>query len=117
MTRQPACRSPPGAARVSSRHALPRINSWRQIMVPSVTGTLPKIHFDIEREQSIKQRRLAIIMPGLEAAVADLFAAVLEQTKPQQTPQHSGLHGVGRPVPCPRQNGRLRDGTQPRQLL
>ena len=64
-------------------------NSWRQIMVPSVTGALRKIHFDIERQQPIEQRRLAIIMPRLEAAVADLFAAVLQQTKPQQRPQDS----------------------------
>jgi hypothetical protein len=28
---------------------LPMTNSWPQIMVPSVTGALRKIHFDIER--------------------------------------------------------------------
>src|SRR3954465_15502426 len=68
---------------------LPMTNSWRQIMVPSVTGALRKIHFDIERQQPIEQRRLAVIMPRLEAAVADL-AAVLQQTKPQQRSQDSG---------------------------
>jgi len=51
-------------------------------MVPSVTGAVRKIHFDIESQQPIEQRHLAIIMPRLEAAVGDLFAAVLQQTKP-----------------------------------
>jgi hypothetical protein len=50
--------------------------------VRSVTGALRKIHFDIESQQPIEQRHLAIIMPRLEAAVGDLFAAVLQQTKP-----------------------------------
>ena len=59
------------------------------IMVLSVTRALRKIQFNTERQQPIEQRRLAIIMPRLEAAVAGLFAAVLEQTKPQQGPQDS----------------------------
>src|SRR6185295_1634841 len=53
--------------------------------------------------------------PSSDANILPLTG--VRQTKPQQRPQESGLHGVGRPVPCPRQNGRLRDGTQPRAMV
>src|SRR6266566_7300953 len=86
-------------------------------MIPSVTGALRKIHFDIKREQPIEQGHLAIVMPRCESAVGDLFTTVLQQSEPQQRTQDSRLHGVGRSVPRPRQYGRLRDGAQPRQLL
>ena len=53
-----------------------------KIIVPSVTAALRKIHFDIEREQAIKQLSLAIIMPGREPGVGYLFAAVLQESEP-----------------------------------
>ena len=76
-----------------------------------------KIHFHIEREQPIEQWRLAIIVPGREPAVRDLFAAVLQQSEPQQRAQNSRLYGVGRPVPRSRKHRRFRDGAKPRQFL
>src|ERR1035441_7122752 len=85
--------------------------------LPSMTGTLRKIHFYIECEQAVEECRLAMIVPRCEPAVGDVFAAVLQQSEPQQWPQNSRLHGISRPVPSPRQCGRFRDGAQPRQLL
>jgi hypothetical protein len=76
---------------------------------PSVTGTLRKIHFYIECEEAIEECRLAIIR--------EIFAAMLQQSEPQQWQQDSRLHGLGRPVPSPRHCDRLRNGAEPRQLL
>ena len=60
----------------------PTPHSWRHIRAPSVTRANRKIHFDIEREQAIEQRCLAIVMPRREPAVGEFFAAVLQQTEP-----------------------------------
>jgi hypothetical protein len=83
---------------------------------PSVTGTLRKIHFYIECEEAIEGCRLAII-PRCQPAIGEIFAAMLQQSEPQQWPQDSRLHGLGRPVPSPRHCDRLRNGAEPRQLL
>ena len=83
---------------------------------PSVTGTLRKIHFYIECEEAIEECRLAII-PRCQPAIGEIFAAILQQSEPQQWPQDSRLHGVGRPVPSPRHCDWLRNGAEPRQLL
>jgi len=64
-------------------------------IIQSVKGALSKIQFDIERDQSVEQRHLAIVVPRCESAVGDLFAAVLKQSKPQQRTQDSRLHGAG----------------------
>jgi hypothetical protein len=72
----------------------------------SVARPLRKIHFDIKLKQALEQRSLAIIIPRPELGVRDLFATVLQQSKPQQRPQDFRLQGKCRPVPSPRQGSR-----------
>ena len=68
-------------------------------MLPSMTGTMRKIHFYVECEQEIEEYRLSIIVPHREPAVGDAFAALIQQSEPQQWPQDPRLHGVGRTCP------------------
>ena len=59
----------------------------------------------------------AVVLKKFGDVSKDLSALILQQSEPQRWPQDSRLHGVGRPVPSPRQCGRLRNSAEPRQLL
>jgi hypothetical protein len=87
---------------------------WPQLSMPSA---FRKVYLDIERERSIEQLNLAIKMVPAEPAVRHLFAAALQQPKPQQRSQDPRLHRVGRLVPCPGKHRRLWNSAKPRQFL
>src|SRR5215467_1124399 len=52
-----------------------------------------------------------------EPAARYLFAAVLQQSEPEQRSEDFGLHRVGRPVPHLRKHRRIRNSAKPRQFL
>ena len=72
---------------------------------------------DVEGQEAIEQRRLAIEVSLLKAIVGDIVRSVLEKPKPLQGSKNPRLHRIRTRVPLTFQNTYDRDRAQTREAL